>query len=165
LKELSASEQAALVALATELTAVLRDALELARRRDELDGRSYAESAAAIEYRLDAVIAAHLSEDDDDGARMARHLTKHRAHLLPFLYVDGLAATNNEAERELRPGVVTRRAGRCNRTEAGAEAHAVLASIGATCRRRGIPVLDFLVRLQRATGNVPSIVAATPASG
>lgn len=165
LKELSASRQMAHVALASGLTAVLRDALELARRRDELDGRTYAEAVAAVEARLDALIAEHLSEADDDGARMARHLRKHRAHLLPFLYVDGLAATNNEAERELRPGVVTRRAGRCNRTDEGAKAHAVLASIGATCRRRGIPVIDFLVQLQRATGAAPSIAAATPAAG
>jgi hypothetical protein len=163
LKELSASQRAAHVALATGLTAVLRDALELARQRDELDGLAYAEAAKAIEQRLDTLIAEHLSEADDDGARMARHLNKHRMHLLPFLHVAGLAATNNEAERELRPGVVTRRAGRCNRTEAAAAAHAVLASIGATCRRRGIPVLDFLVQLQRSTNGVPSIAAATPA--
>ena len=162
LKELSASQQAAHLALATGMTAVLRDALELARQRDELDGHTYAEAAAAIEQRMDALIAEHLSEADDDGARMARHLAKRRAHLLPFLYVAGLAATNNEAERELRPGVITRKVGGCNRTTEGAHAHAVLGSIGATCRRRGIPVIDFLVQLQRATDDVPSIVAATP---
>jgi hypothetical protein len=93
---------------------------------------------------------------------MARHLTKHRAHLLPLLYVEGLEPTNNEAEREPRPGVITRKIGSCNRTAQGAQAHAVLASIGATCRKRGIPVLDFLVHIQRATDHTPSILSATP---
>ncbi len=49
--------------------------------------------------RYTHLLAEHLSEADDDGARMARQLTKHRAHLLPYLSVKGLAATNNDAER------------------------------------------------------------------
>ena len=65
-------------------------------------------------------------------------------------HLDALIAEYmSDAERALRPAVITRKVGGCNRTPEGAHAHAVLASIGATCRQRGIPVLDFLVRLQR----------------
>lgn len=163
LKELSADKVVAHVALAEGVTAVLKDALALKRRRAELASDTYAEATAAIEQRLDTLIAEHLSAADDDGARMARHLTKHRAALFPFLYADGIEPTNNAAERELRPAVITRKVGGCNRTATGAEAHAILASIGATCRKRGIPVLDFLVRLQRSTDGAPSILSATPA--
>jgi hypothetical protein len=162
LKELSADKLAAHVALAEGVTALLKDALALQRQRAELAADAYAAATAAIEQRLDGLIAEHLSDADDDGARMARHLTKHRAALLPFLYLDGLEPTNNQAERELRPAVITRKVGGCNRTADGAQAHAILASIGATCRKRGIPVLDFLVQLQRASGPPPSILAATP---
>jgi len=164
LKVLSASRQAAHLALAKGLTSVLKDALALGRQRGTLEGPSYDGAAAAIERRLDQLVAAHLSDADDDGARMARHLSKHRDHLLRFLYHAGIEPTNNTGERDLRPGVITRKIGGCNRTDAGAQAHAVLASVSATCRKRGIPVIDFLVQLQRATDALPSIVSATPAA-
>ncbi len=132
--------------------------------RTGADDRSYAEAAAAIEVRLDALLVEHISDADDDAARMARHLTKHRAALLPFLYHDGIEPTNNSAEQALRPTVITRKVGGCNRTVEGAHAHAVLASLGATCRSRGIPVLDFLVQILRATTAPPTIAAATLAA-
>jgi len=162
LSTLSASQKQAHVALAEATTPMFRDALALARRRAELDPGTYAQAAAAIEQRLDAIVAAYATDADDDGARMARHLAKHRQHLLPFLYVDGLEATNNQAERDLRPGVITRKTGGCNRTQTGAEAHATLASIGATCRKRRIPVLQFLIDIQRSLDHAPSIAAPTP---
>jgi len=141
----------------------LREALALASTRAEADQASYAEAAAALEARLDALLTEHISDADDDAARMARHLTKHRAALLPFLYHDGIEPTNNPAEQGLRPGVITRKVGGCNHTDEGANAHAVLASLGATCRKRGIPVLDFLVQILRATDATSSVSAASQA--
>ena len=98
----------------------------------------------------------------DDAARMARHLTTHRAYMLPFLHEPGIAPTNKWSERELRPSVITRKVGGCNRSAKGAQAHAVLASTGATCRKRRIPVLELLVRLQRSPDGIPSILSLTP---
>ena len=164
LKALAASDSTAHRVLGTEMTSVLKDALALGRQRCQLAAADYAAAAAHIEQRLDKLIADYPVDGDDDGARMVRHLTKHRDHLLRFLYVAGVEPTNNDAERGLRPGVITRKVGPCNRTEQGADAHSVLASIGATCRKQGIPVIDFLIRLQRATDDLPSIVSATPAA-
>jgi hypothetical protein len=164
LKALAAGDATAHRVLGTEMTAVLKDALALGRQRHELAAPDYAQAAMLIEGRLDKLIADYPIDGDDDGARMVRHLTKHRAHLLRFLYVTGVEPTNNDAERDLRPGVITRKVGPCNRTEQGADAHSILASIGATCRKRGIPVIDFFIRLQRATDDLPSIVSATPAA-
>jgi transposase len=163
LEALSADQVASHLALAQAGTALLKDAISLARGRDAFEADAYDRAAADLERRLDALIAEHVSDADDDGARTARHLRKHRDHLLGFLYVPGLQPTNNDAERDLRPGVITRKVGACNRSDQGAHAHAVLASISATCRKRRIPVLDFLVDLQRASTSVPSIVQATPA--
>jgi hypothetical protein len=122
LKALPADNVAAWVALAEAATTVPKDAPALRRQRGEQAPAAYARAAAAIEQRLDEVIAAHHSAADDDGARMARHLTEHRVHLLPLGYEPGLEPTDNEAERELRPGVSTRKIGGCHRTVAGAEA-------------------------------------------
>lgn len=164
LAKLSDNAVAGHMQLAVEATAVLKDALALARSRGDLPDDDYARRVQAIEDRMDAVIATHIGVDDDDGQRMARHLAKHRQHLFPFLHVANLEATNNPAERGLRPAIAPRKTGGCNRTEGGAEAHAILASISATCRSRKIDVISFLVRLQRdlSTSSLPA-TASGPA--
>ena len=46
----------------------------------------------------------------------------------------------------------------------GGDDRTVLASLCAICRSRGIPVLDFIVQILRATDKPPSIAAATLAA-
>ena len=94
---------------------------------------------------------------DPDNARLAKRLRKQRDHLLRFLDHDGVDATNNLAEREIRPAVIARKLSACNRTEAGAETHAVLASVLRTCRRQGRDILACLGELLR---NGPSHIIA-----
>lgn len=50
----------------------------------------------------------------------------------------------------LPPAVISRKTTGCNRTESGALAHSILASILVTCRQQGLPSLEALVKLQRA---------------
>jgi transposase len=99
---------------------------------------------------------------DRDNVRMAKRLRKHRPHLLRFLYVDGLEATNNQAERMLRPAVITRKTNGCNRVQKGADAHAILASVLVTCRQHSIPILDYMVQLQRFGGSPPPLFPSYP---
>jgi hypothetical protein len=82
--------------------------------------------------------------------------------LLRFLYVEGLEATNNHAERQIRPAVIIRKTDGCNRAKKGAEAHEVLASVLVTCRQHDIPILDYMVSLQRFGESPPSLTAAPP---
>jgi peptide subunit release factor RF-3 len=63
----------------------------------------------------------------------------------------------------LRPAVISRMTTSCNRVAHGAEAHSILASVLATCHQRAIPILDFLVELQRAVGNPLSLGPPQPA--
>src|SRR4051812_29077482 len=86
---------------------------------------------------------------DPDNARLAKRLRKQRDHLLRFLDHEGVGATNNLAEREVRPAVVAWKLSAGNRTEAGAETHAVLASVLRTCRRQGRDSLGVLGELLR----------------
>ncbi|MGZ9221803.1 MAG: IS66 family transposase, partial [Anaerolineales bacterium] len=107
----------------------------------------------------------HRRLSDLDNARFAKRLRKHRPHLLRFLYIDALDATNNLAERMLRPAVITRKTYGCNRNRSGAATHAILSSVLVTCRQHSIPILDYLVQLQHAygSGGTPSsLVVATP---
>jgi len=100
---------------------------------------------------------------DTDNIRFAKRLRKHRQHLLRFLYVDELDATNNQAERMLRPAVITRKTNGCNRTPNGADAHAILSSVLVTCRQHSIPILDYMVKLHRFGETPPLLVSSIPA--
>src|SRR5512135_2217890 len=84
-----------------------------------------------------------------DNARLAKLLRKHRESVLRSLDHDGVDATNNLAEREVRQAVIARKVSAGNRTEAGAEAHAVLASVLRTLCRQGRPILEGLTDLLR----------------
>lgn len=164
LSELEAGKSRGAVRFAREVTVLLREATQLKADKPTISPALFASRAQALERRLDALIDGNRRLTDPDNARFARRLRKHRDHLLRFLYVDALDATNNQAERMLRPAVISRKTTGCNRTAKGAEAHAVLASILATCHQQAVPVLDFLVKLQRNRESPPSIGPPQPAS-
>lgn len=149
LSELNESKTGGAVRFARDVTAVLRAALQLRDHKPSLPPADFAAQAAALEARLDALIDTRRQLTDADNVRFAKRLRKHRAHLLRFLYVDGLDATNNQAERMLHPAVITRKTGGCNRTEGGAETHSILASVLVTCRQQGFSLLEALIQIQR----------------
>jgi hypothetical protein len=109
---------------------------------------------------LDELIARRRGRRDPDQARLAARLRKHRPDILRFLYWEEVEATNNRAERGLRPAVPLRKTEGCNRTPGGAEAHAILMSVLATCRQRAIPILDFMMGLQQCGAVPPSFAPA-----
>jgi len=152
LKTMRDSKTRGAVRLAQDLTGVLQAALQLRNQKGILPAADFAAQAVHLEARLDRLIDPHRQLTDADNARFAKRLRKHRAHLLRFLYVVGLDATNNQAERMLRPAVITRKTGGCNRTQAGAETHSILASVLTTCRQQGFSILDSFVKLQRHMG-------------
>jgi len=163
LKELTETKTRGAVRFARDATALLKEALALKAEKPTLDAPTFAQRAADLETRLDTLIDPHRQLSDPDNARLAKRLRKQRPHILRFLYVDGLDATNNQAERMLRPAVITRKTNGCNRSETGAEAHAILSSVLATCRQQSIPILDYLIRLQRYGDTPPSLTGSPSA--
>ncbi len=162
LKEMEESKSGRAVHFARDGTAVLQAALKLKAEKPNLDPAIFAQRAQALETRLDTLISRLRNLKDRDNRRFARRLRKHRPHLLRFLYVDDLDATNNLAERQLRPGVIIRKTNGCNRSKSGAQAHSVLASVLVTCRQHSVPILDYMVSLQRFGETPPSLTAAPP---
>jgi transposase len=98
-----------------------------------------------LEAEMDRLLA--RSYRDPANRRLAKHLRRQRPYLFTFLYCPGLDATNNAAERALRPLVVARKNWGGNRTDQGARAQAVLSSILATARQQGKNPLDVLIEL------------------
>jgi len=158
LKELKETKIRGAVRFAREVTELLQAALALKAEKEQLSAEQYAQQAENLERRLDRLIDAKRQLTDPDNARFAKRLRKHREHVLRFLYVEGLDATNNLAERQLRPEVITRKTNGCNRTENGADTHAILGSILATCRQQSVPILDYLVKLQKYGESPPSFI-------
>jgi transposase len=162
LKGMEESKTGRAVHFAQQLTILLRAALALKAEKAKLDPVTFAQRAQALETQLDTLISKHRNLKDRDNLRFARRLRKHRPHLLRFLYVDGLDATNNLAERQLRPGVIIRKTNGCNRAKGGADAHSILTSVMVTCHQHSVPILDYMVSLQRFGDTPPSLVAAPP---
>jgi len=157
LSEMRADKTGRAVRLAQDLTAVLQAALALKADQPTLDAVTFAQRAQALEAQLDALITPQRRLKDRDNLRFAKRLRKHRPHLLRFLYVNDLDPTNNQAERMLRPAVITRKTNGCNRTRTGADAHAILSSVLVTCHQQSIPILDYMVKLQQFGGEPPPL--------
>jgi transposase len=148
------------------VAALLRMAMALKRRRGTISDRGYAVLRGKLHAELDRLLAGAYT--DPDNAKLAKLLRKHRDSVLAFLDHDSVDATNNLAEREVRPAVIARKLSAGNRTEAGAEAHAVLASVLRTLCRQGRPILGGLTDLLRnSPGHVlefDHITASAPAA-
>jgi transposase len=162
LKGMEESKTGRAVRFAQQLTILLRAALALNAEKTKLDSATFAQRAQALETQLDSLISKHRHLKDPDNLRFARRLRKHRPHLLRFLYVDELDATNNLAERQLRPGVIIRKTNGCNRAKGGAEAHSILTSVMVTCHQHSVPIQDYMVSLQRFGEQPSSLVTAPP---
>jgi hypothetical protein len=143
--EIERSKTRGAVRFSRRVAALLRKAMALKRRRGAIGDHGYAVLRGKVHAELDRLLAGTYT--DPDNARLAKRLRKQREHLLRFLDHDGLDATNNLAEREIRPAVIARKLSAGNRTEAGAETHAVLASVLRTCRRQGRDILRALEEL------------------
>ncbi len=161
LKEMQESKTGRALHFARQLSLLLQQAIALKAERPKLDPFTFFQQARTLETRLDQLIAPGRRLTDRENARFAKRLRKQRPHLLRFLYVDGLEATNNQAERMLRPAVITRKTNGCNRTKPGAETHAILSSILVTCHQHSIPILDYLIQLQRAGSAPPPLLSSS----
>lgn len=104
-------------------------------------------TAVAEQFRgqLAALLDGQVSEPAN--RRFARHLLRHESEVFTFLEVPGLEPTNNDSEREIRPAVVIRKISAGNRSEDGAHAHEVLASLGRTAERNGLRLPELLPAL------------------
>jgi transposase len=150
------------VRFSRRVAALLRRAMALKRRRPDLSPHGYAVARGRLHGELDRLLAGGYT--DPDNARLAKRLRRQREHLLRFLDHEAVDATNNLAERELRPGVIARKLSAGNRTEAGAEAHTVLASVLRTCRRQGRDILGApVVLLRHGPGHIIPLVTLAPA--
>jgi len=114
--------------------------------------------------RLEANIERLLAKTFRDPAnrRLAKHLRHEQPWLFTFLHCPGIEATNNAAERALRPAVVARKTWGGNRTENGAKTQQILISVLTTCRQQGKDSFDRIIALFRSP--IPMVMDLIPNS-
>jgi transposase len=121
--------------------ALLKNAIALGKERVALSAAQWQRRLGALRLAARAVLEETPRACVQEEAVRAR-LWKQRDHLFVFLEQVGVDATNNLAERQLRPAVIRRKLSCGNKTRRGARTFEVLASLAATCRQRG---QDFLL--------------------
>ena len=105
-----------------------------------------------LETRFAQLLAQPRPSDTPQGRQeeKVRHrLAKQQDHLLTFLDFPALEATNNLAERQLRPVVISRKLSCGNKTMKGATTWSVLASLAATCQQRGDSFIEQVAHAMR----------------
>jgi transposase len=130
-----------------------RDVIELRRQRDGLPTQTFTERRAALEATWDKLLARSVTRPGD--RYFLGRMRNVGVHHFGCLYHD-VEATNNRAERAIRPAVVARKISCGNRTERGASTWQILVSLATTAQQCGREFLDEL------TTAIP-LIAGAPA--
>lgn len=121
---------------------VLKAALDLRDRRENMSERGFAVARGHIEARMDRLLAWQPTYAPN--GKFARHLRNERPHLFTFLYHPEVEATNWPAEQAIRPAVITRKLSGGNRSDLGAHTQEILTSIIRTCCQQGRDAWNLL---------------------
>lgn len=146
----------------TQVAAILRNAIKLKERKPKLSAHGYRVACGRIEATLNRLLDHRYRQADI--MRFAKLLRKQRPHLFTFLYLDAVDATNNLAERELRPAVIIRKTNGCNRSPKGATAHAILSSVIRTAHKHGHDFVGLTKYLLQQPVSVVLTICASDAS-
>ena len=117
-------------------------------QRQEISQHGRQTAAGRIRAQLDRLLEKNYRHPAN--RRLAKHLDHEFPHLFTFLDYPGVEATNNRAERALRPAVKARYGRGGNRTAAGARTQEILASVLQTCRQQGKDSFLLLLDLLRS---------------
>jgi len=125
-----------------ELRGLLLAAMMLPAQRGDLSPPEWAEKRRRLEDRADELLL--RASPPAGAAKVAERIRKRRRWLFTFLDDPVLEATNNRAERSLRPAVIARKLSCGNKTLRGKQTWQTLTSLAATCHQRAQDFVDFL---------------------
>jgi transposase len=137
---------------------ILQEGLEVRDRRDagEISAKTAARKAGELKKRM-----VELTEPPKTNAaneRFAGHLYRQQSHLFTYLRIQGIDATNYRAEQALKMPIVNRKVWGGNRTDDGAAAQGILASVVKTVALSGKQAVDWISGLLRNPADTPLLV-------
>jgi len=124
-----------------DLRGLLIGAMALKSMIPELPTERSCAMRAALEANADRLLGPPRTGVEE---RIRLRIAKQRDHLFTFLDHPDVEATNNLAERQLRPAVISRKLSCGNKTEAGARTWETLTSLAVTCQQTGTDFVDFV---------------------
>ena len=119
---------------------LLRDAVRLDDRKIDLTPAVFNRRKMRLYIRLDQLIES--PREDKDVNRIIKRLIRHRNEFFTFLEYNGVSPYNNHAEQQIRKPVVTRKISQQNRSDQGAEAHAIFMSLFRSAELKGLNPVD-----------------------
>jgi hypothetical protein len=137
-----------------QVQALLRTAIWLKALQAGAEPERFERCVSTLRLRAHVLLDNPRAQGHEEKVRM--RLWKQRDHLFTFLERADVPATNNLAERQLRPAVIARKISCGNKTSKGAQAWQVLVSIAATCRQDGRSFIQFVAE------RVPLCLARAP---
>lgn len=140
---------------------VLKDALALRDRRDEVSAHGFAVARGRIEARAGRLLESRLTHEPN--VRLQKHLAREREALFPFLRRGEVEATNWMGEQAMRPAVVNRKTSGGSRSGRGADAQGILTSVFRTARQQGRDPVGLFVKLLRSPRPLDLGLARGPA--
>ena len=118
------------------LKELLKQALTLPKRQIELGSEPYQQQVTELNRELTYHLRNRIFLDDDNQRLLNGVGTQHdRGHILRFLHRPGIEPTNNRAERDLRPAVISRKVSHCSKNPRGAHAFEAFTSVLETIRK------------------------------
>jgi len=147
------------VNFAGDVKRLFKSAVLLGKDRDKLSEQQYESKKRRLHKRLINLYSA--SYEDKDCQRLAkRWLYKYRNELFTFLDYPDVDSDNNHAERGIRRPVTMRKNSYGNRSDRGVETQAIMMSIFATLKMRGINPVEFVINALKEwirTGMLPPL--------
>jgi hypothetical protein len=146
-RELEEKQTAGGVRFPRALISWLDEAIKLVGLRSRLGERTYTRRAERLEKAFDKLLSANATSSGN--ANMLERLRTWHDSVLMCLRDPLVSATNNHAEQMVRPGVVTRKRGGCNRSLKGLLAFEVITSLLVTAKQNAVDFVEWIVDLLR----------------
>ncbi len=147
-RELEAKQSGGAVCVPRALEQWLTRVLELVGRRATMEPDAWQTESSALEQEFEEVFVG-CRPTNEDNASMIERVVRWQDAVLRCLRDERVPATNNHAERQVRPAVVLRKRGGCSRSERGAHVFEVMTSLLVSARQRGVDFVGWLVGLLR----------------
>ncbi len=126
-----------------KLSRLLMDAVRLDESRASLPDAVFNRRKLKFYSRLDNLVESFRK--DKDVNRLVKRLIRHRNELFTFLEYQNVSPYNNHAEQQMRKPVITRKISQQNRSDRGAQSHAIFMSLFRSAELQGLnPVSKIL---------------------
>jgi len=132
-----------------KLARLLKDAVRLSQRKDATQAAIFDRRKARVSHRLEQFL--EETYHDNDAKRLMKRLKRHKGELFTFLEYEHVSPYNNHAEQQMRKPVLTRKICQQNRSEQGAETHAVFMSLFRSAELQGKNPVETVLALARAS--------------